>query len=317
MKNNLKTEKQKNYQQNVIRATVSSNVGINNNERLKKTYGALSHRIELINQIQKHSLFTRCWFAVFYLLGIVCLFLDFKGAWFNVLDLFLVMINAYLIARNKISGMYLAILENLFYAFIAFKSQLFGEVAKSLLISIPLYIYSIISWKKASIRNKEREVIIKKLKKKQIILCMFFTIFLAAVCFVFLKFCCNQKNALLLSSLSLALLIIAKVLAANHYMDNYTLYIVYGFIGLGLWIETMAISGFSIAILSMIIYRIALILNDIKGYSLWKLLHRRFIINNKGFLCAMRPIKINKIIKLRRRYKNLRWNKKVDMAKNS
>ena len=93
-------EKQKSYQQNVIRATVASNIGINNNERLVKTYGSLSHRIELINRIQKHSAFTKWWFAVFYILGFFCLCLDFKGAWFNVLDLYLVMVNAYLIARK-------------------------------------------------------------------------------------------------------------------------------------------------------------------------------------------------------------------------
>lgn len=318
----VKNKHQKSYQQNVIRATSTSHVGINNTERLNKAYGSLANRIEIINKIQKHSLFTRCWFSIFYILGIICLCLDFSGAIFNVLDLFIVMIAAYLIARNKVIGMYTAIIECLLYAFICYNSQLFGEVVKVLCISIPLYIYSIIMWKKANFKLKNssknnQDVVIKKLTLFQKILCIICLIALAIVCFFFLKFILGQEKALILSSFSLAILIIGRVLTANHFMENYIVFILGGFIGLGIWIETMIVSGFTVAALSMVIYRCSMILNDSHSYGLWKAMHRRIVINNRGSLFARRKIKINKIIKLRRRYRNLHWDKEIDTSKNS
>lgn len=323
MKDN-KQQKQKYYQQNVIRATSTGRVGINNDERLKKTYGSLSNRIELINQIQQHSFFTRLWFLIFYTLGIVCLILDFQGAWLRVLDLFVVMIDAYLIARNKIFGMYTAIFECILYAFICYQSQLFGEVVKVLCISIPLYIYSIAMWKKANRKlynsnsnRTKKDVVIKRLTATQMILCVFCLFLLSVVCFFFLKYVLGQEKALILSAFSLSILIIGRILTANHFMENYIVFILGGFIGLGIWLETIFVSGFTIAALSMIIYRCAMIFNDIHSYGLWKAMHRRIVINNKGYLFAKRKLKIHKIIKLRRQYKNLKWKREIDIAKNS
>ena len=53
------------------------------------------------------------------------------------------MINIDLVARGKLVGMYIGILECFVYAFICFRTQLYGEVVKSLLISVPLNFYSV------------------------------------------------------------------------------------------------------------------------------------------------------------------------------
>ena len=315
----------KSHQQNVIMATAASTTGINNNQRLTQKYGSAFSRIEIINKLQKQSKFTIWWFIVFYLLGAVCLIWDFAGAWCNVLDLYFVMINAYLIAKGKILGIYLAIVECLLYALISLRVQLYGEIVKVLFISIPLYIYSIVLWRKSI--NKQRQngktqkekddVVIKKLSHKQRIMTIFILAGISVMCYFFLKYVLSQTTALILSAISLAIMIVGKFLTAKQYIENYIVYVFNGVIGLSLWIEIILVSGFSVASLSMIIYRIALIFNDVYAYGNWNVMYKKIAINHTGFIFKKRKLKINKIIKLRRQYKNLRWNRAIDIAKNS
>ena len=90
-KKNDKSHLYQYYQRNMIKATVSTNVGINNHDRLVKVYGAGAARIELLNRLRKQSKFTLYWFTIFISLGLVCLILDPSG-WFNVCDLFILLI---------------------------------------------------------------------------------------------------------------------------------------------------------------------------------------------------------------------------------
>ena len=142
------------YSRNLIRATVSTNIGINNHDRLIKAYGAGAARIEILNKLRKQSKFTLYWFATFIVLGLVCLFLDPAG-WFNVFDLYILMINIHLVAKGKLIGIYVGILECVFYAFICFNSALYGEVFKVFAITIPLNIFSIISWMRSARKQKQ------------------------------------------------------------------------------------------------------------------------------------------------------------------
>ena len=324
-KKNRNNSYQYNYQRNLIHATAASTTGINNKTRLIKAYGSQANRIEILNKLQKQSKFTLWWFSTFILLGIVCLFLDFQNSWFNVFDLYFVMFNVYLIAKGKLVGIYVGILECFVYAFICYQTQLFGEVVKVLLISVPLNVYSIFLWKKGiKERQKEKynkkeeeDVVIKKMTSSQKIFCLISLIIVSVACYFFLKYALNQTAALILSALSLAIVIIGKVLTAKQYMETYAVFIFSDIIGTCMWIETFVLSSFSIAAFSMVIYYVALFLNDIYAYNLWKAMYRKVAINHGGFLFAKRKLKIKKIIKLRRRYKNLHWNKSIDINKNS
>ena len=41
------------YQRNLVKATVTTNIGINNHDKLIKTYGAGADRIEILNKLKK------------------------------------------------------------------------------------------------------------------------------------------------------------------------------------------------------------------------------------------------------------------------
>ena len=313
------------YQRNLIRATVGSTTGINNKDRLIKAYGSQANRIEILNKLQKQSKFEVWWFSTFILLGLVCLIFDFQGSWFNVFDLYFVMVNVYLVAKGKLIGMYIGILECFVYAFICYQTQLFGEVVKVLAISVPLNIYSVFQWKRGMKEKKKEkynvdnneDVVIKKMSKTAKLICGICIIVVSVACYMFLKYILGQTTALYLSSISLAITIIGKILTAKQYMETYAVFNISDIICLGMFIETIITTGFNIPNLSMMLYYLALLFNDVYAFSLWKAMYRKVAVNGGGFLFARRKISIKKIIKLRRQYKNLRWNREVDVNKNS
>ena len=100
-------------------------------------------------------------------------------------------------------------------------------------------------------------------------------------------------------------------------MESYVLFNIGTIICIFMWGQTILQTGFSYAELSMIIYYICCATYDIYGYMLWRQMYRKGAINHKGFLFAKRKIKINKIIKLRRQYRNLHWDKDIDMYRNT
>ena len=322
-KKNDKSALYQHYSRNLIRATVSTNIGINNHDRLIKAYGAGAARIEILNKLRKQSKFTLYWFATFITLGIICLFLDPAG-WFNVLDLFILMINIHLVAKGKLLGIYIGILECVFYAFICFNSALYGEVFKVFAITIPLNIFSIISWMRSArkqkhdkyVETKQEDIVIKKLSKKSKPIYLLAIVLCTGVAYVLLRFVIGQTNALLLSSIALAISIVGKVMTAKRYMESYVLFLFGNIICLFMWGQTMIQTGFVLADITMICYYLACFTMDIYAYDLWKAMYRKVAVNG-GVLLAKRKLNIKKIIKLRRQFRNLHWDKKIDIAKNS
>lgn len=312
-----------NYNRNLIRSTVSTNIGINNQERLVKVYGKDATRIEILNRLQKQSKFKIWWYTIFILLGIACLIIDYHS-WFNVLDLFIVMVNIDLLSRGKTSGIIVGIVECFLYSFVCLQSKLYGEIVKMLCISVPLNIYSLVSWKIAQKKSKkekykkkdEEDVVIKKLSKKQIPLYAIFFICLIGISFVLLKFGLKQTNALILGSISLSITILVKVLTAQRFMNSWIIGICGDIICLLMWGQSIIDAGFALSQISMIVYYLACLTNDINAYGLWKNMYRKVAVNG-GVLLAKRKVNIKKIIKLRHQYRDLHWDKEVDINKNS
>lgn len=314
-----------NYQRHLVKATVTTNAGINNNDRLVKVYGAGANRIELLNILQKQSKFSIYWFLTFISLGAVCLFLDFKNSWFNIFDLYILMINIYLVSKGKLIGMYIGILECLFYAFICYRTALYGEIIKVMCVSIPLNIYTIANWT-ISMRKQKKEkyvdsdshedIVIKKFNKKQLLLYIFISLICFGFSFILLKFGLKQKNALILSAISLTITIVGKILTAQRYMESYKLFTAGAVICMFMWGQTILEIGFGIAEFAMVIYYLACFSNDIYAYGLWKSMYRKVAVNG-GVILAQRKLNIKRIARLRRRFRNLHWNKKIDMTKNS
>ena len=312
------------YQRNLIKATVTTNIGINNHDKLVKAYGAGADRVDILNKLKKQSKFSIYWYVTFITLGLVCLIID-PTSWLNVLDLFIVMVNLYLVAKGKLIGIYIGVFECFFYAYIAYQSQLYGEIVNVFAISLPLYIYSIIAWtinmkkqrkEKYVDSSQEEDIVIRKLSKKQKILFVLLIIIISGISYCFLRFLLGQETALILNAISLATMIVAQILSAMRCIESYVVFNVFDIICLLMWIQTTIQTGFSISELTMIIYTLACFTNDIYAYGLWRGMYRKVAING-GVILAMRKVNIKKIAKLRRRFRSLKWDKEVDITKNS
>ncbi len=312
-----------NYNRNLIRSTVSTNIGINNTERLIKVYGKGATRIELLNKLQKQSKFKIYWYTIFVILGLACLIIEPKS-WFTVLDLFVVMVNIDLVARGKLSGIIVGITECFLYAFVCLQSQLYGEIVKTLGICVPLNIFSIISWTLAKRKTKKEkykktdddEIVIKRLSKKQKALYLLVFAGIVGASYCLLRFALKQQNALILGAVSLSITILCKILTARRFMDSWIIGICGDIICMLMWGQTIIETGFELSQLAMIVYYLACFTNDINAYGLWKNMYRKVAVNG-GVLLAKRKVNIKRIVKLRRHFKNLHWDREVDTTKNT
>ena len=318
------------YSQKLIRGKVTATEGVHNFDNMKLSYGSIgANRIDVLRALQKENKFRIIWYVVFGVLAAVCLGLDFRNwqAWFNVADLIILMINIDLVSRGKIVGIYIGLIECFMYIYICYVTGLYGEIIKMCALNIPLNIFSIISWtkslkeqkkKKYSDAKEESSVVIKKLKAKSYIWIALGSVVLY-VCFYFgLK--AIGSNALIFSTAVLTLTVFAKILSGLRYKENYLFSLAAGILSTLMWIEvivTSAKSGsFDYSILLMVLNSLAIVTNDIQGYSIWKAMYRKIAVNG-GEVFAMRKMNIKKIVKLRHQYQKLVWNEKVDTEKNS
>lgn len=310
-----------NYQRNLISATVSNNFGINNEQKLVRYYGEGVSRVDLLHKLRIQSKFTLYWFLIFTILGLVCLILD-PTNWFNVLDLYIVMLNIYLMAKGKVIGIIIGIVECVLYAIICYQSHLFGEIIKVMLISVPLNIVSVVNWIKTSKKQQENkyknesqveeDINIKRLTKKGVMGYAISAVVISVLSYFFLKYALGQTTALILGAIALMMTIIGKIMIAQKYMDTWIVYVISDLICISMWVQTLLTTDFMFSNITMIIYYCACLSNDAFAFFYWKSLYRKVKVNG-GVLLSKRIIKINSIAKVKRRFKSLVWKKSVDL----
>ena len=309
------------YKVNLIRASTTGNLGFSNHHHVLESYKSDKLRPTLIKKFANESKFTIAWFIVFFLAGVALLIIDPLN-WLNVLDLFIVMVNICLVTKRNVLGIYVGLLEVTLYGIICFFSGFYGEVINAFGLYAPLYIYEIISWTMSLKKQKkyesssENEVAVTKLTKKQSAKYIISLILIFVASFLLLKYVIKQESVLVISAISMAVSIIGEIMIAKRYMESYIFLYLAEFTGLLIWVFSMLETGFTTEGLSMVIYYMATITNDIYGYFLWKDVYKK-VARKYGVIFAKRDIKIKKIIKLKRRFKNLRWTREVDTLKNS
>ena len=313
-----------NYSKKLIRGTVHATVGIDSPNAAVKMYGKNINRIELLRLLEKESKFKLVWYLFFLSFALVFTII-FPESYLSNIELVLLMVCIDLASKGKILGLYLSIFEYFLYSYIAFSSGLMGEVIKNLAIGLPLNIYTIISWTKNKkqlqspdnkYKNEDADIVIKKMKPKHLVLSLFMLVVAAAASYCLLRFGLKQNVTLVLSSFTLGAMLVYKVLNAIRYMESWIFGIVQSGLGLIMWCVTIFSGSMDVMQIPMIAVTLAVVTNNIYGYAMWKALYRRVAING-GTILNRRKVSIKRIIKLKRRFKKLTWDKKIDIAKNS
>ncbi len=300
----------------LIGGTVAATMGINSPSAFAHMYGKNMNRLELMRMFESQSKFKLVWYSVFVTFALV--FLCFvPSSYITVIDLLIVLVNIDLVSRGKVVGIYIGIAECVLYGFICLSSGLYGEVFKMCAISIPINIYSIVSWtknmraqkmKKYSKSSSDADIEIKKLGGKGLMIAILSIFGAIGVSYLALRFVLGQKVSLLLGSCTLGISIVYKILSGARYMESWMFGLVQSSISLCMWMSTILTASGSLTDLPVVASILAVISNNIFGFALWRSIYKKAAVNGATYL-AKRPLQIKRIIKLRRRYKNLRWNK--------
>ncbi len=310
------------YSRNLIRGNVRGNLGINSAVRLSAIYGVGVDRLEVLRRINRENKFRFWWYIIFGTLALVLLCL-WPTSWLSVIETFVLMINIDFVARGRVCGIYFGIVDCLVYIVICTMAGLWGEVIRMCIINIPLNIMAIINWSKnlkAQQKNKyeQKSIEIKRLKTNGWFICFAVFAVSGVVGYFFLGWL--GTTSLIISSITFAIGILTKILSAQRYMESYIFSILNNLISLALWVSvliTIVIAGSSVANEPVQMLNVVLsLVSNIYSYFLWKDMYRKRTVNG-GTILNKRPVKINKVVKLRRTYKNLYWDKQVDINKNS
>ena len=308
---------QHNFKNNLIIGKSDATKGASSNQTLYEKYGISSSRAIMVKHIYNEFKFKVWWYIIFLTLGAVCLVLA-PYSYLSVLELVVCLISIDLVGRAKLSGHIVAIVEVFLYAYISYKNGLYGEVFKSLVINLGLTIFAIISWTKSLKQQSNTEnntIKIRKLSPKGWLLSSI--LFLAIGVGAYFALGAIGTNSLILSAITFSMSVVCKTLNALCYKESWFLQILQSFISLSLWLSVLITSGLSdLSNLPILVLYVAVITNGFYSYLMWKTMYKKAVVNG-GRLFALRPLKVNKIAKIRRRYKTLVWKKQIDMAKNS
>jgi len=326
MKNNsIYNNSNQNYSKKLISGKVTATAGIRNPNNLTMVYGAGANRIEILKALEKQSKFRIIWYITFFILGIACLIIEPKS-WFYVIDLYVLMVNIDLASQGKLIGVYIGIVECFLYAYICFISGLYGEVIKMFIINVPLNIFTVINWTKNLKEQKHNQntnkddssaVVVRKLNKAGFVWLPLILVAIYTGSFFGLK--ALNTSALIFSAGALTCTIFSKILNGLRFKENWWFTIALNLINTGMWIQVMVSAkngGISLIELPALVSTFACLTNSFYGYNIWKSMYRKIAVNG-GEILAIRKVKINKIIKIRRKYQKLVWDKKIDINKNS
>ncbi len=306
------------YSRHLIKGNVTGNLGINSAVRFQSIYGEGVDRIQVIRNLRREHVFRFWWYCLSIAMTIVFLILFPKTTWLAAIQLPVLMLNIDLVSRGKVLGIYFGILDCIIYIVICSLSGLWGEVIKMAAINIPLNIVAIISWTKNLKAQKtgkydEKTIEVKKLTPKKWAIYIFVFVVMLVAGYFLLKFL--NTSSLIISTIVFAIGVIVKILSSGRYMESYLMYIISQVLQIVMWISMMVTTSFGNYAQNMLVC-VACLTDGIYGYYLWKSMYRKNTING-GVILNKRKVNIKKVIKLRRMYQNLYWDKAVDIEKNS
>ncbi len=168
------------------------------------------------------------------------------------------------VAKGYILGQVLTVVFSVFYTIISFIFSYYGEMITYLLMTTPMAILAIISWKKHPFKDT-KEVEVSHVSKKQILLMIALSIIVTAGFYFILK-ALGTAN-LILSTFSVTTSFVAVYLTylrSPYYALGYS---ANDLVLIGLWIFA---SIESISYLPMVFCFIMFLANDIYGFINWK-----------------------------------------------
>ncbi|MCR5553471.1 MAG: nicotinamide riboside transporter PnuC [bacterium] len=305
------------YNSGLIYASVNATKGVTDKVSVYNTYGIPTTRQTFVKTLYHEKRFKVIWFSFIILSLIACLIIS-PSSYLYCAELLITALSIHLIGEAKLIGQVFALIECFLYAYISYKNKLFGESIKSLCINLPLITFALISWSKSFKKQGNKGIKINELTPKKWAIIGLVFVVLCVACYFLLGLI--GTSVLVLSSITFSISVVCKYLTAKAYKESWFLTIIQSVIAFSLWvymfIENILLNSADLATLPILFMYMAIMSNAVYSFILWQAMFKKEK-KPTGQLFAMREIKVNKIIKLRKRYSNLYWDKKVDISKNS
>ncbi|MEE1219195.1 MAG: nicotinamide riboside transporter PnuC [Ruminococcus sp.] len=175
-----------------------------------------------------------------------------------------------LCAKGNPLGQILMILFSILYGIISLSFSYYGEMITYLGMTMPMAIFSLISWLRNPYKGNKSEVAVNKLNRKEIIFMLILSAVVTLIFFHILKYF-NTAN-LLPSTISITTSFIAAYLTLRRSPFFALIYALNDIVLIFLW--TMASISNS-SYISVIVCFIAFFVNDIYGFISWLKMQKR------------------------------------------
>ncbi len=196
---------------------------------------------------------------------IISLSIYWQDTWFGVLSATSGVLCVVCTGKGKLSAYIFGGINVIFYSYIAFTSQFYGEVMLNILYYLPMQFYGFYVWKK-HMNNETGEVIKRSLSTKHIFL-LFGIVGLGTLVYGYILTLING-NLAYIDALSTVVSVVAMIVSIKRYAEQWILWILVNIITIAMWGFAFFVQG-SESIATLLMWCIYLI-NAIIMYIKWK-----------------------------------------------
>ena len=195
---------------------------------------------------------------------IVSLSLYWGDTWYGMLSAFSGVMCVVLVAEKKISNFAWGFINCLLYGFISYKNGFFGDMSLNWFVYLPFQFVGFYLWNRSM--QEGSEVITKSLDWVNVFNLALLTAFIVYIGHEILVM--YGGNHPWLDSFNVTLSLVATVLMAKRYAEQWLCWILVNMSGIAMWIQaTMDNGGDGVATLIM---WSAFLINSLYGYYNWK-----------------------------------------------
>lgn len=210
------------------------------------------------------------WYELIYLaisvLVIIVSFVAVKSRdWFVLANALFGVIQTLLVAKGLVYAPFVCLLDLVFYLIISFEQKYYGEVAISLLLTLPLIISSIVTWIKNRSNTNRSIVKVASISKKEILILALATVVGTMGAYFVLK--AFNTNQLLVSTLSVVTSIVASYLLLRRSRFYAIVYMLNDIVLIVLW--SLSVVSVGLVYLPTVLCFCFYFINDAYGLLCW------------------------------------------------
>jgi nicotinamide mononucleotide transporter len=216
------------------------------------------------NILKGWTLFEKLWLLIFAGIILATGFI-FKDTWMGVTASLTGVLCVVLVAKGKISNFFFGAINTALYAYISYKTGLYGETMLNALFYFPLQFIGFYMWSKNMKKDELGTTVkAKRLSRNGWLTLLPTVLIVGALYAVFLQAINSQQAGL--DAFAVILSITAQLLMLKRFAEQWLLWILVNILTIVLWLNVFLQDGNSVTILVM---WCAYLVNSVYGYFTW------------------------------------------------